>query len=107
MRKKPPTAEQAITRSIRGLLNSLGIFHYKNHGGLGSVPGLPDITGIHNGKAFWCEIKAPNGRVSDLQQAFINRVNAVGGIGFVARSVEDVIVALGLEDRFFQFKKEG
>ena len=104
MRKKPPTAEQAITRSIRGLLNSLGIFHWKNHGGLGSAPGLPDICAVYHGRMVGLEVKAPNGRVSEHQQRFLDNINAAGGIGVVVRSVEDVIVALGVEDRFFQFK---
>jgi hypothetical protein len=105
MRRSKPTAEASLTRAIRGLLNSLGIFHYKNHGGLGSVPGLPDITGVlKGGRGFWIEVKAPKGVVSDHQQRFIDNINAAGGLAFVARSVDDVIIGLGVQDRFLQFK---
>lgn len=97
---KPPTAEHLLTKAIRRLLSAAGIFHYKNHGGLGSAPGLPDITGVKDGRGFWIEVKAPKGRVSQAQQDFIDRINEAGGIAFVAKSIEDVIEALGLQDRF-------
>jgi hypothetical protein len=41
-----------------------------------------------------------DGRVSDDQEKFLNRVLAHGGIGLVARSAEDVINGLGVRDRF-------
>ena len=42
---KPPGPEAMLTKSVRQLLTAAGIFHYKNFGGLGSPPRLPDITG--------------------------------------------------------------
>jgi hypothetical protein len=98
---KPPGPEAMLTKSVRQLLTAAGIFHYKNFGGLGSPPGLPDITGcLKDGRGFWIELKAPRGVTSPAQQDFIKRINQAGGIAFVARSIDDVIEGLNLQDRF-------
>jgi len=107
MRRGKPTAEASLTRAIRGLLNSLNVFHFKHWGGPMGEPGVSDIIGCFNGRFLAVEIKAPNGRVSEHQQAFIDRVNAAGGLGFIARSVDDVIIGLGVQDRFLQFRGKG
>jgi hypothetical protein len=97
---KKQTPETMLTHSIRNLLKTFGIFHYKNHGGLGSAPGLPDLTGcLKDGRAFWIEVKTPAGRLSDHQVRFIKNIQDAGGIAFVARSIEDVIENLGLQKR--------
>lgn len=93
------TREKAITHAIRGLLKTLRVFHWKEHGGLGSTPGVPDIIGCYHGRMLGIEVKTDRGRVSEHQQRFIDNINAAGGIAFVARSIEDVIKHLGLEDR--------
>jgi len=102
MRKGKPTPEGLLTASIRQLLNSVGVFHWKNHGGLGSAPGLPDICGVYKGRAIAIELKAPRGVVSPAQQQFIDRINEAGGLAFVARDIETVIEKLGLQDRFLR-----
>lgn len=91
--------EKQITASIRQLLKTFGIFHYKQHQGLGSTPGVPDIVGIYQGRYLGIEVKTRNGVVSDNQRRFIDTINAAGGIAFVARSVDDVIDNLGLKTR--------
>jgi hypothetical protein len=40
--------------------------------------------------------KAPTGRVSPEQTAFLQTVVRAGGVGFVARSCDDVVQKLGL-----------
>jgi hypothetical protein len=98
--KRPKIKETEITHSIRSLLNTLGIFNYKNHGGLGSAPGLPDITGVlKDGRGFWIEVKTDMGVLSDKQKRFIENIKSAGGIAFVARNIEDVITNLNLEKR--------
>jgi len=92
--------EKDITRQIRNVLKTFGIFHYKNHGGLGSAPGLPDITGVlKDGRGFWIEVKTAKGRLSPHQERFIANINDAGGLAFVARSVDDVIEKLDLKKR--------
>ena len=97
---RPPTPEALLTKSIRHLLNSAGVFHYKAWGGPMSAPGVPDIIGCFKGRFIGIEVKAPKGVVSSYQQNFIDRINEAGGIGIIARSLDDVIVGLGLQDRF-------
>ncbi len=92
--------ERQITDAIRGLLKSLGIFHWKNHGGPMGAKGIADILGCYRGRLLAIEVKAPKGKVSYDQQRFIDNVNAAGGLAFVARSIDDVIAGLGVQDRF-------
>ncbi len=95
MKIKPQT-EKEITQSIRAFLRLSGIFHWKAWQGLGSQKGVSDIIGIHNGKLFALEIKTKKGRLNEHQKSFLDLVNRNGGIGFVARSVEDVLEGLKL-----------
>jgi len=98
---KPKQSEAEITKAIRALLKNLGIWHWKNWSGPMTYPkGISDILGIWQGKMLAIEIKTVTGKVSPDQQRFIDSVNAAGGIGFIAYSVDDVIDALGVRDRF-------
>jgi len=98
--RKPPTPEALLTKSIRQLLNSVGIFAWKEWGGPMSTPGVPDIIGCFKGRMIGIEIKSEKGVVSEYQKEFIENINRAGGLAFVARSLEDVIEGLGLQDRF-------
>ena len=93
--------EANLTKQIRSLLKVVGIYHYKQHQGLGSTPGIADIIGIYKGRYLAIEIKGQGGRISPRQQEFIDRVNAEGGLGFFAWSVDDVVAQLGIEGRVF------
>lgn len=58
--------------------------------------GAPDIIGMTTkGQFVGIEVKAWNGVASIEQIAFLQAVRAGGGIGIIARSVDDVISALG------------
>jgi len=94
IKKKPAPKEADITRSIRAYLRSIGVFHYKQWQGLGSKRGVSDIIGIYKGKYLAIEVKTPRGKLSEHQEKFLQAVNLEGGIGFVARSVDDVINGL-------------
>jgi penicillin-binding protein-related factor A (putative recombinase) len=91
--------EKHITKSIRDFLKVMGIFHWKEHGGLGSAPGVPDLVGVYEGRLLAIEIKTDKGKLSPQQKYFLEKIAEAGGIAFVARSVEDVIDNLGLKDR--------
>lgn len=91
--------EKDTTKAIRDFLKALGIFHWKQHQGLGSEKGVPDIVGIFQGRMLAIEVKAPRGIPSEHQKNFIQAINRHGGIAFVARSIDDVIKNMGLEDR--------
>jgi len=102
MKKRTP--EGQLTFSVKQLLNSVGIFHWKHFGGPMGVKGVPDILGCYRGKLLGIELKAPNGKVSPEQEDFIRRINRAGGLAFVARDLETVIEKLGLQDRFLRLK---
>lgn len=59
--------------------------------GVGGTGGS-DLLGVlrRNGRAIACEVKGPGGRVTVEQERFLACVRSAGGLGFVARSVEDV-----------------
>lgn len=92
--------EAEITRAIRSLLKTLGVWHFKHWGGPMSAKGVSDILGICNGKFLAIEIKREGGTLTPEQQGFLDRVCKEGGTGFVARSVDDVIRGLGVQGRF-------
>lgn len=53
--------------------------------------GIADIIGIWKGRPLAIEVKTPKGIVSDEQKEFLQTFNERGGIGFVARNLDDVI----------------
>jgi hypothetical protein len=75
----------------------------------GLCPGSSDLIGLrgeiitedHLGQRFArfvaIEGKSTRGRISDEQQNFITMVNNLGGIGGVARSVEEAAALLGIK----------
>ena len=61
--------------------------------------GSADVIGqLADGRFLAVECKAPAGRVSEAQQAFLDRVTAAGGVAFVARGSDDVATELGQAD---------
>ena len=57
--------------------------------------GISDIMGaLKDGRVLACEVKSAKGIAHEHQQAFLDKINAAGGLGFIARSVDDVINAL-------------
>jgi len=98
-----PNSEAAITKGIRDLLNRFQIFHFKHWGGMMGTKGVPDILGIYKGRFLGIEIKTASGKVRPEQEAFLENIRENGGIGFVARNLDDVIDNLGLRDRFLDF----
>ena len=109
--KKKVNPETILTRSLRGVLKTFRVWHWKQHQGLGSVPGISDVIGIRTvdvedlvragqrkvGVFFACEIKMPGRKPSDVQQAFLDNVLDAGGIAFVACCPEDLLKGLGIK----------
>ncbi|HJV73141.1 MAG TPA: VRR-NUC domain-containing protein [Noviherbaspirillum sp.] len=57
--------------------------------------GSPDIHGyMADGRALYCEVKRPSGKLKPEQAEFIQNAQKVGCVAFVARSVDDVLKAL-------------
>jgi len=55
-----------------------------------SVEITPDMVGERIAQFVAIEVKTPTGRVKRNQTNFLKRVNEAGGLGFIARSPEDV-----------------
>jgi hypothetical protein len=96
-KKRAQITEKEVTSQIRQVLKICKVWHWKSWQGPMSYPkGIADILGCYQGRMLAIEVKRPGGRVSLEQKRFIKRVNAEGGIGFVAYSVDDVVERLKL-----------
>jgi hypothetical protein len=100
MRGKPPTPEALLTRSVRQLLKAAGIFHFKHWGGPMGYPGVADILGCYKGRMIAIELKSPTGKATPDQERFLQNVKDAGGIAFIAKTLDEVIDGLGLQDRY-------
>jgi hypothetical protein len=103
---RKPTNEDILTRQIRDVLNHVGYFHYKAWQGPMSRAGVSDIIGLTKpgGRFFAIEVKAPKGKASPAQLNFLADVKLCGGLVVIAKSVEDVIEGLGLQDKFVEYR---
>ncbi len=71
-------------------INSGVFFGASGHRVRGAKKGSSDLVVCYKGRYVAIEVKAEDGEPTEEQQDHINRVNATGGLAFVARSVEDV-----------------
>jgi hypothetical protein len=109
MRRKAPSKEKPIENQILTWLRLKGVFAWKNQStGIFDprkgifrksnnpfhINGVSDILGVWHGRPLAIEVKSETGRVSDAQKEFITRFREAGGIAFIARSIEDVKLAL-------------
>lgn len=76
-----------------------GLFYRRNTGAMKTeeffvrfgLPGMADIGGILQGKAYEIEIKSDKGVQSEQQKNWKRAVERAGGIYILARSVEDCL----------------
>jgi hypothetical protein len=62
--------------------------------------GASDLIGwLPDGKFLAIEVKTEKGRASPEQLKFIELVNAAGGVGFIARSGDDVRKIIGMQNK--------
>jgi len=107
--------EKDLTKAVRHILKTAGVWHYKHWQGPMSSPGVSDIIGIRSfsvreilemehlenvGVFFACELKKEGGKATEAQERFIRKVRMNGGIGFVADNVDAVIDRLYLRRWF-------
>lgn len=72
---------------------------YRKMNGAGQMRGVADILGIFKGRPLAIEVKAKRGVLSEHQAYFLAQFAEAGGIAIVARSVEDVEVALHIPEQ--------
>lgn len=82
--------EKQIENKIKHLLAIRGAYYFKHFGCKFSKAGVPDIIACLNGRFIGIEVKRKDGRLSDLQKIHLDQIKNAGGIGIVARSVEEV-----------------
>lgn len=89
--RKKITPETALKHTIRDYLRFRGWLIYHNLAGLGSYPGIPDMTAIKGGRVIQIEAKAPRGVQSDRQKDFEREWVERGGVYILARTLEEVM----------------
>ena len=82
--------EKNIENKIKSYLKSKGAYYFKHHGNQFSQVGVPDIIACYKGRFIGIEVKNETGKTSPLQDVNLKMINYAGGIGIVARCVEDV-----------------
>lgn len=75
--------EKNFENKIKSYLKSIGAYFIKTHGDRFSKIGTPDIIACVNGHFVAVEVKAENGKPSDLQLYHIEQINKAGGYGVI------------------------
>lgn len=77
-------AEKIFENEIKKFLNKLpNTWFYKNWSGPYSKSGIPDIIACVNGHFVALEVKAENGKVSDLQKRNVRLINECKGQAYI------------------------
>ena len=71
--------EKLYENKIKAYLKSIGAYFIKTHGDRFSKVGTPDIIACVNGKFVAVEVKAENGKPSDLQLYHLEQIRKAGG----------------------------
>jgi hypothetical protein len=102
--------EQAIQRAVVEHLRVRGVkglvfFHVPNGGqrsqhegaifkSLGVLAGVSDLILVHEGKIFAMEIKAPGGRATESQMAFLSDIDAAGAFTAMPEGIDAALQTL-------------
>ena len=83
--------EKTITNQILKYLKSEPeCFAFKEHGGIYSTSGIPDIICCYKGNFVAFEVKTLTGELSKLQEITIKRINEAGGMAIKVTSLQEV-----------------
>ena len=75
--------EKIYENKIKSYLKSIGAYFIKTHGDRFSKVGTPDILACVNGKFVAVEVKAENGKPSELQLYHIEQIQKAGGYAII------------------------
>lgn len=81
--------EKTIVNNCIKRLNSLENCYVYKRWGRANDRGKPDITGAYNGKRIEIEVKRPGGKLTKIQQSWLDKWQSLGVITGVAFSPED------------------
>lgn len=76
-------AEKIYENKIKAYIKSVGGRPFKWFGNAYSESGVPDILACINGYFVAIEVKAPNGKPSELQLVKIRQIREAGGFAYV------------------------
>lgn len=75
--------EKNFENKIKAYLKSIGAYFIKTHGDRFSKVGTPDIIACVNGQFVAVEVKAENGKPSELQLYHLEQIRKAGGNSFL------------------------
>jgi hypothetical protein len=58
---------------------------------MGTRAGVPDLVFVRHGKAYFIELKAPKGRVSEAQSGALTEIQRAGAPVAICRNLDDVL----------------
>lgn len=98
------TEEGEIKKAIRDYLAATGwlvkdIEVRGIPGRTSKMKGMSDLQALRRAVFLAIEVKTLTGKVSDEQREYLDEVTAHGGIAIVARSLDDVILAVELIEK--------
>lgn len=76
-------SEKFYENKIKRYLKERGAYRVKYHGNYYSENGTPDILACVNGYFLAIEVKAPEGKPSELQLAKVDQIRKAGGFAYV------------------------
>lgn len=83
--------EKDITNQILKFLKSLPeCVAFKEHGGIYGTSGVPDVICCYKGKFFAFEVKTETGKLSKLQEYWIQKINDAKGKAYKVTSLHEV-----------------
>ena len=88
MGKQP---ESRVSTSIMKEWKRRGAWCMKVHGGPMQLTGVPDIAGVVEGQAIYCETKMPGNKPTLVQWKRIRDLRRAGALVCVAYSVSDAV----------------
>jgi Holliday junction resolvase len=75
--------EKRFENKIKKYLDSRGAWYVKYFANAYTKRGVPDVLACVNGYFVGVEVKAPDGKPSELQIYNVRAINAAGGFAFV------------------------
>jgi hypothetical protein len=91
MTKQP---EAKVSTKIMKEWRRQGAWCYKVWGSEFQMSGVPDISGVYEGRSVWCETKMPGNKPSPIQWYRIDQIRASGGFVVIAYSVSEALEML-------------
>lgn len=76
-------AEKSFENKVKNFLDEQGAWHVKFFANRMTKVGVPDLLACVNGCFLAIEVKAPNGKPSELQLWNIAKIRKAGGIAIV------------------------